>query len=263
MEERPRALLLKFPGTNCDRETKRALNEAGFDARTLPFARCGAPSIRRADLVVLAGGFSYGDYVMAGRLAQLHLRRKLGDSLERFHRQGGHLLGICNGFQILLRLGLLPEGSLVANRQRRFVCRWVELEADRSAGSPFEDCPPGFELPVAHGEGRFVASSQGRTRIDSAGLAVLRYRQNPNGSMDDVAGLRDETGRILGIMPHPERFVRADQHYDPDWRSPAGKTRGWGYVFFRSLRERVLEAPGALAARRFDDPVEATPGIEP
>lgn len=260
MEERPRALLLKFPGTNCDRETARALETAGFDARTIPFARCGPPAIRSTDLIVLAGGFSYGDYVMAGRLAQLHLQRKLGGRLQRFHREGGHLLGICNGFQILLRLGLLPEGSLIANRQGGFVCRWVELEAERAGDSPFSGCPPLFELPVAHGEGRFVASSEGQQRIESSNAALLRYRHNPNGSVDDVAGLQNETGRVIGMMPHPERFVDADQHYDPDWGHRTGRDRGWGHVFFRSLRERILATSGSSRGDSLEEPVEAGAG---
>lgn len=260
MEKRPRTLLLKFPGTNCDRETHRALEGAGFDARTLPFARVEPSAIRAADLIVMAGGFSYGDYVMAGRLAQLHLRRKLGERLEEHHRRGGHLLGICNGFQILLRLGLLPGGSLVANRGGRFVCRWVPLEADRSEGSPFAGFPPVFELPVAHGEGRFVAPEDVREQIASSGAAMLRYRQNPNGSMDDVAGLRDETGRVIGMMPHPERFVCHEQHYDPNWAARTDKRRGWGHLFFRSLRERILTDPESNPGAFPRGSVEATAG---
>ena len=123
MEARPNALLLKFPGTNCDEETARALREAGFETRTVPITRVTPQDFDGVQLGVLSGGFSYGDYVMAARFAQLAIEQRLGDTLTRFRDGGGYLLGICNGFQILMRLGLLPQGSLVDNVSERFICK--------------------------------------------------------------------------------------------------------------------------------------------
>ena len=136
MEERPNALLLKFPGTNCDFETARALEASGFSTQILPIAGFKTESLEAVNLVVLSGGFSYGDYVMAGRLAQLETERRVGDALTQFRDKGGYLLGICNGFQILTKLGLLPEGSLIDNTSGRFICKWVHLKKNNNK-NPF------------------------------------------------------------------------------------------------------------------------------
>ena len=156
MEARPNALLLKFPGTNCDEETARALRESGFDARTVPITRVTPADFDGVQLGVLSGGFSYGDYVMAARFAQLEIERRLGDTLTQFRDKGGYLLGICNGFQILMRLGLLPKGSLVDNVSERFICRWVPLKKTASDSPFLQGLPDEIELPVAHAEGRLI-----------------------------------------------------------------------------------------------------------
>ncbi len=241
MAERAEALLLKFPGTNCDEETARGLRLAGFRARTAPVSLAARESFDDVDLVVLPGGFSYGDYVMAGRLASLEISLRLGDALHRFHEGGGHVLGICNGFQILMQLGLLPAGSLVENASERFICQWVELER-AAADSPFLDgLPDRFELPIAHGEGRFItAHPEEAEDYVKQGLAAIRYAADVNGSYARIAGLQSVSRRVLGLMPHPERFVFARQHYDRDWKGC--EDRGWGYFLFRSIRERVTGA---------------------
>jgi len=154
---RPKALLFKFPGTNCDAETDRALRLAGFSTEVRPIAVIEPSILADFQLLVFAGGFSYGDYVMSGRLAQLEIERKLGGAIREFHAGGGHLLGICNGFQILSRIGVLPPASLMSNASGHFVCRWVPLhrvatESPFLSGLPADD----FELPVAHAEGRLV-----------------------------------------------------------------------------------------------------------
>src|SRR5215510_13291251 len=128
MNDQPPALLLKFPGTNCDAETARALQAAGFTTTIVPISLATPEHLQAAKLVVFSGGFSYGDYVMAGRIAQLVMERKLGHALQDFVAGGGYVLGICNGFQILTKLGLLPEGSLIDNSSGRFQCRWVTLK---------------------------------------------------------------------------------------------------------------------------------------
>jgi phosphoribosylformylglycinamidine synthase len=174
--------------------------------------------------------------VKAGRLARLEIESKFGSLLDDFKDNGGHLLGICNGFQILLELNLLPGGSLVQNVNRRFICKWVSLELASSNERYFGQLPDTFELPIAHMEGRFVTDGKAEQYREN-GLVPLTYGDNPNGSELGIAGLQDETGRVLGMMPHPERFLRREHHYTTDWDED--DTWGWGYYFFQSLYESV------------------------
>ncbi|MEO0445795.1 MAG: phosphoribosylformylglycinamidine synthase I, partial [Verrucomicrobiota bacterium] len=206
--KKPHALLIKFPGTNCDEETERALVEAGFEVRLRLIADLIPSEVSSTQLIVMSGGFSYGDYVMAGRLAELVLEQRVGTALQDFYADGGHLLGICNGFQILARIGILPEVSLIQNVSGRFVCRWSELDVASGDNAFLQGLPAQIELPVAHAEGRLVAASpEGASSLVEKGLVVLRYGENFNGSMEQIAGLQDEDGRVLGLMPHPERFL--------------------------------------------------------
>lgn len=242
MEERPCAVLLKFPGTNCDEETARALETVGFVTEVIPISVLTPEKLVGVSLVVLSGGFSYGDYVMAGRLAKLVTEQKVGATLKEFRDNGGYLLGICNGFQILTQLDLLPAGSLIENTSGRFQCQWVTLK-NRAPESPFlSQLPESFEFPIAHAEGRLVTteSSEALGYVES-GAAALTYSSDVNGSFEQIAGLQDETGRVFGLMPHPERFLRQEDHYDPDWTIGAGEdeTLGSGYYLFRSLYDSV------------------------
>lgn len=233
----PHALLIKFPGTNCDAETARALEAAGFTAEVLPVALLDASALERTQLVVFSGGFSYGDYVMSGRIAQLTTKAKLGDRLRGFVDGGGHALGICNGFQILAQLDLLPKASLIHNTSGRFQCRWAPLKKNGPRVSPFlRALPEEFELPVAHAEGRVVTAAGDAAQYVKSGLAPLLYGEDVNGSTERIAGLQDETGRVFGLMPHPERFLFKAHHYDPDW---SGAERGWGYYFFKGAHEAM------------------------
>ncbi|NKB23456.1 MAG: phosphoribosylformylglycinamidine synthase I [Kiritimatiellae bacterium] len=238
MEKWITAILLKFPGTNCDEETERALQSVGFKTEIWPFTLVEPTRIKNVDLIVLAGGFSYGDYIMAGKLAQLNIQQKLQNSLNEFCHQGGFLLGICNGFQILMRLGLLPQGSLISNTTHRFMCQWVELN-NKAQQSPFlKGLPSSFELPIAHAEGRLVtqAPKQAETYLKE-GNVTLTYTQNINGSAYSIAGMQDASGQVFGLMPHPERFLYKEHHYDPDW---AGDSEwGWGYYFFKGIYDHI------------------------
>jgi phosphoribosylformylglycinamidine synthase len=241
MEDRPCALLLKFPGTNCDAETSRALEAVGFRTEVLPVSALKPAKLEGARLVVLSGGFSYGDYVMSGRIASLVTEQKIGEALKNFRDNGGYLLGICNGFQILTQLDLLPAGSLVENASGRFQCQWVKLR-NLAPKSPFlSQCPDEFELPIAHAEGRLVTknASEAAAYLEN-GAAALVYSDDVNGSFERIAGLTDESGRVFGLMPHPERFMKAGDHYDPDWEGGDG---GWGsgYWLFKSLHEAIRE----------------------
>lgn len=231
----PHALILKFPGTNCDAETSRALKAAGFTAEVLPIALLEPGKLDTAQMIVFAGGFSYGDYVMSGRIAQLITKHKLGDRLRQFVDKGGYAMGICNGFQILTQLDLLPRGSLVHNESGRFICKWAGLK--KNAESPYlSELPDEFELPVAHAEGRFVGVADDAKTYVANGRAALLYTSDINGSSSRIAGLQDDTGRVFGLMPHPERFVTKSTHYDPDWN---GAERGWGFYMFKSVRNAM------------------------
>ena len=246
MEERPCAILLKFPGTNCDAETARALETVGFEAKILPVSALVPESLVGVSLVVLSGGFSYGDYVMAGRIAKLITEQRIGSTLREFRDNGGYLLGICNGFQILTQLDLLPEASLVENTSGRFQCSWVTLE-NRAPDSPFlSQLPEKFEFPIAHAEGRLVTrTAEEAANYRENNLAALTYAEDVNGSFEQIAGLQDESGRVFGLMPHPERFLRKRDHYDPDWTGSqddeGGAGWGSGYYFFKALHEAVTQ----------------------
>jgi phosphoribosylformylglycinamidine synthase I len=235
MPATPKALLLKFPGTNCDAETSRALQAVGFETQVLPSALLEPHALDDKQLIVFSGGFSYGDYVMSGRFAKLTTLSKVGDGLRKFIARGGYAMGICNGFQILTQLGLLPEGSLVHNTSGRFICRWTGLK--KNAASPYlQGLPDEFELPMAHAEGRFVGVNDAAAQYVKNGRAALLYSTDVNGSTHQIAGLQDDTGRVFGLMPHPERFTVRQHHYDPDWN---GAEHGWGYYMFKSVREAI------------------------
>ena len=187
---KPKAAVVVFPGTNCERETYRELERAGFEVRYLWHEEVG---LSEYQLVVLPGGFSYGDYLRTGALAKFS---PVSIELESYR---GLILGICNGFQILTELGMLP-GALLPNENGRFICDWVDIEVVDSE-SPFTIEVPAektLRIPVAHYRGRYVPGSF-EPRV------AFRYVNNPNGSWESVAGVLSEDGRILGMMPHPER----------------------------------------------------------
>jgi phosphoribosylformylglycinamidine synthase subunit PurQ / glutaminase len=232
---RPRALVLRAPGTNCDRETALALELAGARVESVHLERLLASETDLDDfaMLVLPGGFSFGDHLGAGAL-WAHRLGVLGESLHRFVERGRPVLGICNGFQALLRLGLLEGGALAPNASGHFECRWIWMRRPEAARSPLLDGIERIAMPVAHGEGRFVAK-------DAATLDVLRgqvalvycdaegrdgdYPVNPNGSEGAVAALTNRAGNVLGLMPHPERNVSEGQ-------APAGREDGAGLAIF-------------------------------
>lgn len=239
-----KALVLRAPGTNCDQETARAWQMAGAEAEIWHFHRLIEDPAALAEFQILTfpGGFSYGDDLGAGRVWSAQLHQHLGDTLRTFVDRGGLVLGICNGFQVLVATGLLPDGarpdikptaSLTYNTSRQFEARWVDMRVS-SDKSVFLKGISRISMPAAHGEGRFItASSEELGTLQSNGQVVLQYVDkstgeptevypaNPNGSPLGVAGVCDPTGRILGLMPHPERFVSPLHH--PNWtRFPKG-----------------------------------------
>ena len=202
MSPAPPAAVVVFPGSNGDRDLFETFERAGF-APT--YHRSSEPLAAGVRIAGLPGGFSYGDYWRAGMLAsQAPAVRSLPDLVAG----GGLVVGICNGFQILVEFGLLP-GALAGNAPPGFRHRWLEVEATAAASGPwFSEVPAGtvLRMPMAHGEGRYL-HPDGPAAVD--GRVPLRYRDNPNGSMADAAALLDETGRVLGVMPHPERASEA------------------------------------------------------
>jgi phosphoribosylformylglycinamidine synthase I len=235
----PRAIVLRAPGTNCERETELALELAGASAERVHVERLLAEPGLLADsgILVLPGGFSFGDHLGAGALWSHHLE-PLGEAIVRFVESGRPVLGICNGFQVLMRLGLLEGGALGPNHSGRFECRWVWLEKPANVTSPLLDGIERVAYPVANGEGRFVAESESAlARLREAGQIALvyagdsgpaeAYPANPNGSDGAVAALVNRAGNVLGIMPHPERNVLPGQ-------APAGREDGAGLAIFRN-----------------------------
>lgn len=239
LRTRPRALVLRAPGTNCDRETALALEMAGAEATTIHLDRLVTGSERLDDfaLLVLPGGFSFGDHLGAGAL-WAHTLEALATPLDRFVATGRPILGICNGFQALMRLGLLAGGSLAPNASGHFECRWTWLQRPTNARSPLLEGIDRLPLPVANGEGRFIARDAATLAdLEAAGQVALVYRDsdgrpggypiNPNGSQGDLAALSNAAGNVLGLMPHPERNVTPAQ-------APAGRPGGAGLTLFRN-----------------------------
>ena len=239
MSSKPRVAVVSFPGSNDDRDAVRAVDFLGGEGVA---AWHGDRDLRGADAVVLPGGFSYGDYLRTGALARFSPAM---EAVREFAERGGPVLGICNGFQILCETGLLP-GALIRNDSLRFVCRRVHVRVERSdtpftAGAARGDV---LEIPVKHGEGQFVASGSELARIEGDGLVVFRYSDpngrddpaaNPNGSVNAIAGIRNERGNVVGLMPHPEHAV------DPD-TGPVG-----GRALFESLFRSLTSAADAGA----------------
>ena len=194
--------VVQFPGSCDERDAVAACGRVG-ESRLLWHDE---PGLHGVDAVVVPGGFSYGDYLRAGAIAQFS---PVMESVSEFARNGGPVLGICNGFPVLCEAGLLP-GALLLNEQLRFTCRQVELIVE-SDGSVFIDAAPGkrLSIPVKHGEGRYYAPEQMLDELEARGQIALRYApgENPNGSVRDIAAVSNEAGNVLGLMPHPEHAV--------------------------------------------------------
>ena len=190
-----------FPGSNCDRDMQWATEGClGLPTRRLWHEETDLSGL---DAVVLPGGFSYGDYLRCGAIARF---APVLQSLVDFAAKGGRVLGICNGFQVLTELGLLP-GALTRNRDLHFICEDATLHV-ASARTPWMSSYGSagqLTLPIAHGEGRYQCSSDTLKRLQDDDSIALRYSSNPNGSVDDIAGLTNAAGNVLGLMPHPER----------------------------------------------------------
>ncbi len=251
---RPRVLILRAPGANCDAETQFAFALAGAVAERVHVNRLREqPKLLHAhQILAIPGGFTYGDDVAAGKILATQLAHFLGDALRKFRDSEKLLLGICNGFQVLLKAGLLlppdedgPLATLAHNASGRFEDRWIHLQANPGK-CPFLKGYQTLHLPVAHGEGNFVAREKWILEgLEQAGQLVLRYVDangqpgpypvNPSGAQANVAGLCDVTGRVLGLMPHPERHVLPTQH--PRWTRAGLAAEGDGLRLFKNAVE--------------------------
>lgn len=242
MATTPQVLVLRAPGTNCDKETAYAFERAGGAARRTHVRELldNSSLLEEHQILCLPGGFSYGDDIASGRILGNQLRERLADAMLSFRDAGNLVLGICNGFQVLMKTGLLdiddadasPMATLAWNDSGRYEARWVKL-----AVAPGEcvmlDGMDEVEMPVAHAEGKFLVRDEPALQeLAAQGRLVLRYTSeanapelshkaatpypaNPNGASGDIAGICDRSGRVLGLMPHPERFI--DSHQHPQW----------------------------------------------
>lgn len=255
---KPRALILRTAGTNCDNETFFAFANAGALCQREHINHLIAHKNPFADVQILAipGGFTYGDDVASGKILAIELLHALGEKLQKFVDHGGLVIGICNGFQVLVKTGLLPDAqlqpaekrpaTLTFNDSNKFECRWITLQAEKNTVCVFAEPNERIEIPVAHGEGKLVArNSQLLNEWETNGQIVYRYvtrngekpkyPEDPNGSTAHIAGLCDKSGRVFGLMPHPERHLFPYQH--PRWTRDDNAANGAGAkVFARSVK---------------------------
>ncbi len=235
---KPAVCVLKTDGINCDRETVHAFNLAGGKPKLVHIneLRAKEEKLKNYQILVIPGGFSYGDDVASGKILAVELNSYLGDQIEEFiQKRQGLVLGVCNGFQVLVRTGLLPfrimgemQATFSHNDSGRFECRWINLMVEKNNACVFlKGMKEKVSYQVAHGEGKFFTQQPILKRVERENLVVFRYCDalgnptqeyplNPNGSLNAIAGITDPSGRILGLMPHPERFIRRTQY--PNWR---------------------------------------------
>jgi phosphoribosylformylglycinamidine synthase len=264
VRHRPRILVLRAAGINCDEETAAACELAGGDPDRIHVNRVASGDCNLLDYaaLIIPGGFSYGDHLGAGKLLAIDLIHRLQEPLLRFVADGRPVLGICNGFQVLVKSGLLPgaaNGSvlrqtvtLTDNASGHYECRWVTLAADPDSPCIFtRGIDRRLSLPVGHGEGRLIADDAvvaglERSRqvvvryVDADGNAASRYPENPNGSTGAIAGICDAGGTVFGLMPHPDRAFLPELH--PDWLRDRSRREGDGLALFRNM---VAYAQGA------------------
>lgn len=247
-----KTLILRAPGTNCDVETVVAFKQAGSEVELAHVNELlqGQKLLSNYQIMVIPGGFTYGDDIAAGKILANELRLNLGEDIKRFVDDGRLVLGICNGLQVLVKGGIIPkltvENSrlltLARNDSGKFECRWVYLRVNATSPCIFTRGVSGMYLPVAHGEGKVVADPRIVEKLnvvlhyaDETGNIQAGYPYNPNGSVNNIAGICDISGRVFGLMPHPERFIHWTQH--PRWTRQPLKNYGDGLRIFLNAVE--------------------------
>ena len=270
---RPAALVIRTAGTNCDTELVRAFSLAGASVELLHLESLIADpaELDRFDLLGFPGGFSYGDDIASGRVLAMKLRERLYPALRRAAERGALMIGVCNGFQALVQVGLLPGpesgtwpvaappvpvAALLGNDSARFVDRWARVEPvpasvcvwTRHLWDDDASASDALRLPVAHGEGRFWAPPAVIDALEQRGQVALRYAEEVNGSQRRIAGICDLSGRIFGLMPHPERFATWTQH--PFWTRLDPQLHEHASPGLRVFQNAVREAAGNRATAR-------------
>lgn len=264
---KPATLVLRAAGVNCDAETAHAFELAGAQPHFVHVNRLleNPAILDQFQILAIPGGFSYGDDIAAGKILANQIVHHLGDALRRFIESAKPVIGICNGFQVLVKTDLLPgplagrpgqTATLTNNACGRFVDRWIHL-APRGQTCVWTRGLEMIELPIAHGEGKFVPADDTVRHVlwDNGQVALIYCREdgspaggrtpdNPNGSVDDIAGVCDKTGLVFGLMPHPERYVDPLQHYAWTSRGPL-PAEGQGLKVFRNAVQHVRDAVGA------------------
>jgi phosphoribosylformylglycinamidine synthase len=256
-----KVLILRTAGTNCDYETQAAFEicKASVERVHVNELIEKKDKIFDCDILVFPGGFSYGDDISSGKILSNEIKNKLGDQVKKFALSGKPIIGICNGFQVLVKMGLLPDpeifkqiSTLSYNDSGRFECRWVYLKREKNSENKSvciwtKNLPDIISLPVAHGEGKFIVENEKLLKslnennqivfryCDKKG-GVPRYPFAPNGSTEQIAGICDKKGTIFGLMPHPERYVYALQHPSKD---SCGGEFGWGKIIFQNAVDFV------------------------
>lgn len=271
--KKPKVCILRTDGTNCDEELYYAFEKFGGTPEYVHANQLRSKDVKLSNFKILAipGGFSYGDDIASGKVLAVELISFLKDQLESFVAKKGLILGICNGFQVLVRTGLLPfnnlgkmDATLALNNSGHLECRWVKVKIEKSkcVFLNSEHIKPGLstyskhglynlgilDIAVNHGEGKFYADNSTLQKIKNQSLVVFRYIDesgnptqrypaNPNGSLNAIAGICDPTGRILGLMPHPEKFVDITQH--PNWRRFEKSRKPDGALIFQNMIDFV------------------------
>jgi phosphoribosylformylglycinamidine synthase subunit PurQ / glutaminase len=244
-----KALVIRAPGTNCDGEAVFAFELAGAVAERVHVNQLVRKEVKLSDyhVLVVPGGFSYGDDIASGKVFANEISLKLGEQINRFVDDGRLIIGICNGFQILMKAGLLPRlkkdepqrVTLTNNDSGKFECRWVHLNVNPDSPCIFTKGMESMYIPAAHGEGRVTGDMAAISTknevvyyVDDNGNSNPGYPWNPNGSERDIAGICDDSGRIFALMPHPERHVLGTQH--PQWTRFGVKKYGDGFPIFQN-----------------------------
>jgi phosphoribosylformylglycinamidine synthase I len=257
----PKALILTGFGINCDIETAHAFKIAGADAQRIHINDLinGAKRLSDYHILALPGGFSFGDDIASGKVLANMLKYNLGEQIKEFIDGGKLIIGICNGFQSMVKMGLLPafngdyltqDVTLTFNDSGRFEDRWVHMNANKNSKCVFTKGIKNIYLPVRHGEGKFVVKNPqvlGKLKKDNHIVfqytdiegKTAGYPDNPNGSVDNIAAICDETGRVFGMMPHPEAFQHRTNH--PGWTREELPEEGAGLAIFRNAVEYVKE----------------------
>lgn len=266
IKEKAKVMVLRAAGTNCDIETAFAFGYVGAQTELVHINQLvkKEKKLKNFHILAIPGGFTYGDDVASGKVLANELKYKLSGDLERFIKDGKLIIGICNGFQVLVKAGLLPgrdehggelEATLTTNDSARYEDRWVYLRSVKSFDMHAQgkcvwtrDISEMIYIPAAHGEGKFIPKNKDvLDRLWMNGQIVFRYVDpygklagfpwNPNGSVDNIAGVCDVTGRVFGLMPHPERHIFPTQH--PRWSRGAARNEGDGVKIFKNGVENV------------------------